>query len=154
MVVTQLPQILFQLFILRLLQETKMQETKLETKEQIIIWTKHKLLLKTTFYCWFVLSAFMTVCLGFIMTKCSLPIILLLFSRRVTFSFCIFHLLFNLYFSPVNYIFMDMWMQGFRSFVWTAVSYQLKDKLKLSPSASQLVSSIVFFPWSIKPLYG
>ncbi|XP_021892943.1 probable folate-biopterin transporter 4 [Carica papaya] len=44
--------------------------------------------------------------------------------------------------------------QGFRSFVWTAVSYQLKDKLKLSPSASQLVSSIVFFPWSIKPLYG
>ncbi|XP_058208561.1 probable folate-biopterin transporter 4 [Rhododendron vialii] len=44
--------------------------------------------------------------------------------------------------------------QGFRSFVWTAVSYQLKDRLKLSPSASQLVSSIAFFPWSIKPLYG
>ncbi|KAA8523701.1 hypothetical protein F0562_010124 [Nyssa sinensis] len=44
--------------------------------------------------------------------------------------------------------------QGFRSFVWTAVSYQLKDRLKLSPSASQFVSSIVFFPWSIKPLYG
>lgn len=44
--------------------------------------------------------------------------------------------------------------QGFRSFVWTAVSYQLKDKLKLSPSASQLVSSVAFFPWSIKPLYG
>ncbi|KAE9456553.1 hypothetical protein C3L33_11593, partial [Rhododendron williamsianum] len=43
---------------------------------------------------------------------------------------------------------------GFRSFVWTAVSYQLKDGLKLSPSASQLVSSIAFFPWSIKPLYG
>ncbi|CAI0379906.1 unnamed protein product [Linum tenue] len=45
-------------------------------------------------------------------------------------------------------------MQGFRSFVWTAVSYQLKDKLKLSPSASQFVSSVAFFPWSIKPLYG
>ncbi|KAK3199617.1 hypothetical protein Dsin_023032 [Dipteronia sinensis] len=44
--------------------------------------------------------------------------------------------------------------QGFRSFVWTAVSYQLKDLLKLSPSASQFVSSIAFFPWSIKPLYG
>ncbi|XP_040990145.1 probable folate-biopterin transporter 4 [Juglans microcarpa x Juglans regia] len=44
--------------------------------------------------------------------------------------------------------------QGFRSFVWTAVSYQLKDRLKLSPSASQFVSSIAFFPWSIKPLYG
>ncbi|XP_075481013.1 putative folate-biopterin transporter 4 isoform X2 [Primulina tabacum] len=44
--------------------------------------------------------------------------------------------------------------QGFRSFVWTAVSYQLKDKLKLSPSASQFVTSIAFFPWSIKPLYG
>ncbi|PIA62346.1 hypothetical protein AQUCO_00200381v1 [Aquilegia coerulea] len=44
--------------------------------------------------------------------------------------------------------------QGFRSFVWTAVSYQLKDKLKLSPSASQLLFSISFFPWSIKPLYG
>lgn len=44
--------------------------------------------------------------------------------------------------------------QGFRSFVWTAVSYQLKDGLKLSPSASQFVSSVAFFPWSIKPLYG
>ncbi|KAL6543178.1 hypothetical protein OROHE_010698 [Orobanche hederae] len=44
--------------------------------------------------------------------------------------------------------------QGFRSFVWTAVSYQLKDKLKLSPSASQFVTSVAFFPWSIKPLYG
>ncbi|CAL0309751.1 unnamed protein product [Lupinus luteus] len=44
--------------------------------------------------------------------------------------------------------------QGFRSFVWTAVSYQLKDNLKLSPSASQFVSSVAFFPWSIKPLYG
>ncbi|PSR96292.1 Folate-biopterin transporter like [Actinidia chinensis var. chinensis] len=44
--------------------------------------------------------------------------------------------------------------QGFRSFVWTAVSYQQKDRLKLSPSASQFVSSIAFFPWSIKPLYG
>lgn len=44
--------------------------------------------------------------------------------------------------------------QGFRSFVWTAVSYLLKDKLKLSPSASQFVTSIAFFPWSVKPLYG
>ncbi|KAK5772476.1 probable folate-biopterin transporter 4 [Gossypium arboreum] len=44
--------------------------------------------------------------------------------------------------------------QGFRSFVWTAVSYQLKDRLKLSPSASQFVFSVSFFPWSIKPIYG
>ncbi|XP_020598623.1 probable folate-biopterin transporter 4 isoform X2 [Phalaenopsis equestris] len=44
--------------------------------------------------------------------------------------------------------------QGFRSFVWTAVSYQLKDVLKLSPSASQFMFSIAFFPWSIKPVYG
>lgn len=44
--------------------------------------------------------------------------------------------------------------QGFRSFVWTAVSYQLKDRLKLSPSASQFVTSIAFFPWSLKPIYG
>ncbi|KAK7861588.1 putative folate-biopterin transporter 4, partial [Quercus suber] len=43
---------------------------------------------------------------------------------------------------------------GFRSFVWTAVSYQMKDRLKLLPTASQFVSSIAFFPWSIKPLYG
>ncbi|CAH2040581.1 unnamed protein product [Thlaspi arvense] len=34
------------------------------------------------------------------------------------------------------------------------VSYLLKDRLKLSPSASQFVSSVAFFPWSIKPLYG
>ncbi|KAJ4981652.1 hypothetical protein NE237_032489 [Protea cynaroides] len=45
-------------------------------------------------------------------------------------------------------------IQGFKSFVWTAVSYQLKDRLNLSPSASQLVYSVAFFPWSIKPLYG
>lgn len=44
--------------------------------------------------------------------------------------------------------------QGFRSFVWTAVSYHLKDDLKLSPSASQFLTSVAFFPWSIKPLYG
>lgn len=44
--------------------------------------------------------------------------------------------------------------QGFRSFVWTAISYQLKDNLKLSPSASQFMFSVAFFPWSIKPLYG
>ncbi|GAA0151907.1 transporter [Lithospermum erythrorhizon] len=44
--------------------------------------------------------------------------------------------------------------QGFRSFVWTAVSYQLKDKLELTPSVSQFVTSIAFFPWSIKPIYG
>lgn len=45
-------------------------------------------------------------------------------------------------------------MQGFRSFVWTAISYQLKDNLHLTPSASQFVFSVAFFPWSIKPLYG
>lgn len=44
--------------------------------------------------------------------------------------------------------------QGFRSFVWTAVSYQMKDILKLSPSTSQFMFSIAFFPWSIKPIYG
>ncbi|XP_020690704.1 probable folate-biopterin transporter 4 isoform X2 [Dendrobium catenatum] len=44
--------------------------------------------------------------------------------------------------------------QGFRSFVWTAVSYQMKDILKLSPSSSQFMFSIAFFPWSIKPAYG
>lgn len=38
--------------------------------------------------------------------------------------------------------------------MWTAVSYQLKDRLQLSPSASQFVFSVAFFPWSIKPLYG
>ncbi|KAK8954680.1 putative folate-biopterin transporter 4 [Platanthera zijinensis] len=44
--------------------------------------------------------------------------------------------------------------QGFRSFVWTAVSYQMKDILKLSPSVSQFILSAAFFPWSIKPVYG
>ncbi|KAL6146400.1 hypothetical protein ACLB2K_057079 [Fragaria x ananassa] len=40
-----------------------------------------------------------------------------------------------------------------RSFVWTAVSYMFKDTLKLPPSSSQIVFSISFFSWSIKPLY-
>lgn len=35
-----------------------------------------------------------------------------------------------------------------------AVSYHLKDELKLSPSASQFLVSIAFFPWSVKPIYG
>ncbi|KAL6850143.1 hypothetical protein ACP4OV_020770 [Aristida adscensionis] len=45
-------------------------------------------------------------------------------------------------------------IQGFRSFVWTAVSYQMKDIMKLSPSASQFLVSLAYFPWSIKPIYG
>ncbi|XP_020163983.1 probable folate-biopterin transporter 4 isoform X1 [Aegilops tauschii subsp. strangulata] len=45
-------------------------------------------------------------------------------------------------------------IQGFRSFVWTAVSYQMKDIMKLSPSTSQFLVSAAFFPWSIKPIYG
>uniref|UniRef100_A0A0D6R6R0 Major facilitator superfamily (MFS) profile domain-containing protein n=1 Tax=Araucaria cunninghamii TaxID=56994 RepID=A0A0D6R6R0_ARACU len=46
------------------------------------------------------------------------------------------------------------WTQGFRSFAWMAVSYHLKDDLKLSPSASQFLVTIAFFPWSVKPIYG
>ncbi|XP_006645699.1 probable folate-biopterin transporter 4 isoform X1 [Oryza brachyantha] len=45
-------------------------------------------------------------------------------------------------------------IQGFRSFVWTAVSYQMKDMMKLSPSTSQFLVSVAYFPWSIKPVYG
>ncbi|GMH11152.1 hypothetical protein Nepgr_012993 [Nepenthes gracilis] len=45
-------------------------------------------------------------------------------------------------------------LSGFSSSVWTAVSYQLKDVQKLSPSAFQFVFSIAFFPWSIKQIYG
>ncbi|CAN6452251.1 unnamed protein product [Victoria cruziana] len=45
-------------------------------------------------------------------------------------------------------------IQGFRSFVWMAVSFQLKDMLRLSPSTSQFLVSIAHSPWSIKPLYG
>ncbi|KAL8205644.1 hypothetical protein R6Q57_009195 [Mikania cordata] len=44
--------------------------------------------------------------------------------------------------------------QGFRSFVWAVISYQLNDKSKLSTSASQFVTSMLFLPWSIKPIYG
>ncbi|KAG6500290.1 hypothetical protein ZIOFF_040133 [Zingiber officinale] len=44
--------------------------------------------------------------------------------------------------------------QGFRSFVWTAISYQMKDILKLSPSSSQFLVSVAHSPWSIKPIYG
>eukprot|EP00249_Psilotum_nudum_P014242 c24736_g1_i2 orf=744-2267(-) len=46
------------------------------------------------------------------------------------------------------------WTQGFRSLAWMAISYQLKDELNLSPSASQFVMSTAFMPWSVKPLYG
>lgn len=51
-------------------------------------------------------------------------------------------------------IYLVYWTQGFRSFAWLAVSYHLKDDLKLSPSASQFLVSIAFFPWSVKPIYG
>eukprot|EP00897_Mesotaenium_endlicherianum_P010963 jgi/Mesen1/9896/ME000070S09174 len=46
------------------------------------------------------------------------------------------------------------WTQGFRAFPWTGISYLLKDKLQLSPSASQMLTSTAFIPWSIKPIYG
>lgn len=46
------------------------------------------------------------------------------------------------------------WTQGFRSLPWMAISYQLKDKLQLSPSASQSALTFAFMPWSVKPLYG
>eukprot|EP00850_Spirogloea_muscicola_P013859 SM000096S24888 [mRNA] locus=s96:317224:320327:- [translate_table: standard] len=46
------------------------------------------------------------------------------------------------------------WTQGFRSFPWTGISFLIKDELKLSPSASQLLTSTAFMPWSIKPVYG
>ncbi|GAB2294590.1 hypothetical protein Dimus_028791 [Dionaea muscipula] len=45
-------------------------------------------------------------------------------------------------------------IQGFSSSESIAISYHLKDVLKLSPSASQFVSAITTLPWSIKPLYG
>lgn len=35
-----------------------------------------------------------------------------------------------------------------------AISYQLKDELKLSPSGSQFAITVAFMPWSVKPLYG
>ncbi|KAH7277395.1 hypothetical protein KP509_39G048900 [Ceratopteris richardii] len=46
------------------------------------------------------------------------------------------------------------WTQGFRSLPWMAISYQFKDGLKLSPSASQSAMTVAFMPWSMKPLYG
>lgn len=46
------------------------------------------------------------------------------------------------------------WTQGFRAFPWTGISYLIKDELKLSPAASQLLTSTAFIPWSIKPIYG
>ncbi|KAG0588569.1 hypothetical protein KC19_2G253100 [Ceratodon purpureus] len=44
--------------------------------------------------------------------------------------------------------------QGFRSFAWMGISYQIKDKLRLSPPASQVLVSTAFFPWSVKPIFG
>ncbi|KAG6504520.1 hypothetical protein ZIOFF_036854 [Zingiber officinale] len=49
--------------------------------------------------------------------------------------------------------FYILW-QGFRSFVWTAISYQMKDVLKLSSSSSHFLVSVAHSPWSIKPIYG
>lgn len=46
------------------------------------------------------------------------------------------------------------WTQGFRTLPWMGISYQLKDELKLSPSASQFAISVAFMPWSVKPVYG
>jgi hypothetical protein len=46
-------------------------------------------------------------------------------------------------------------LQGFRSFAWMAIFYQMKDELKPSPSVSQFLVSAAFIPWSVKPMiYG
>jgi hypothetical protein len=46
-------------------------------------------------------------------------------------------------------------LQGFQSFAWMAIFYQMKDELKPSPSVSQFLVSAAFIPLSVKPMiYG
>ena len=46
------------------------------------------------------------------------------------------------------------WVQGFKSFSSLAVNYLYKDELKLQPAESQALTTTMYIPWGIKPLYG
>ena len=45
-------------------------------------------------------------------------------------------------------------VQGFKSFSSLAVQYMFKDVLHLQPSVSQALTTTMYIPWGIKPLYG
>jgi MFS family permease len=44
--------------------------------------------------------------------------------------------------------------QGFRTFIDLSVMDLFKDYLKLEPAEMQVLTSIICFPWSLKPIYG
>ncbi|GLE05692.1 hypothetical protein PINS_up014732 [Pythium insidiosum] len=44
--------------------------------------------------------------------------------------------------------------QGFNSFSALAINYYFKDNLKLQPAESQALTTVMMFPWGIKPVYG
>jgi hypothetical protein len=44
--------------------------------------------------------------------------------------------------------------QGFKSVGSNALSFYLKDTIKMEPSAQQALLSTAHIPWSIKPIYG
>ena len=45
------------------------------------------------------------------------------------------------------------WVQGFNSFSRLAVNYMFKDELKLEPAATQALTTTMYIPWGIKPIY-
>ena len=46
------------------------------------------------------------------------------------------------------------WVQGFRCFPWMAVSFFLKDSVKVDPSTLQILQNSANLPMVGKPLYG
>ncbi|KAJ0396259.1 hypothetical protein ATCC90586_006409 [Pythium insidiosum] len=44
--------------------------------------------------------------------------------------------------------------QGFNSFSALAINYYFKDNLKLQPAESQALTTVMMFPWGVKPVYG
>lgn len=49
---------------------------------------------------------------------------------------------------------LGFWIQGLRGMPWMAVTYFLKDGLKVDPSKIQLLQNSANLPMVAKPLYG
>lgn len=49
---------------------------------------------------------------------------------------------------------LGFWMQGFRCFPWTAVTFFLKDGLRVDPSTLQILLNSANLPMVAKPVYG
>jgi folate/biopterin transporter len=56
--------------------------------------------------------------------------------------------------STLLLIFLIFWSQGFRQIGMLAITFYYKDVIGLSPTTTQLIRTMTYMVWLVKPLYG